>query len=432
MADNANVRSSDPANGAEVVFTIDTLTIAAVTATLLELLLPAARAAVGGAEAYVSRPGASNQGEQPKKGIHIYLYQVVPNAAWRNTIVEARTLADPAKEGPDKRSAGDTVKRRSRLVPLNLHYLLSFYGDEPAYEPQRLLNAAVGVLESRPQLDPKAIESMQKNTASLRPQGLADLDAYLQRQAQFLQNVRLTPIGLNLEELSKLWSVFFQVPYTLSVAYEAAVALIDLEPVAPLKLVKERGLYVDQAERGEAADGRGPAQEAGGRKSSQQPPGRPGAQRPGYQIARQRRFGSGPMSIRTTPEWRAANQASLQAELAVLADLLAQHAGLDRVSAFEVDLTEAAPGEHSDAALSGTSRSGAAMVEDETAHRPGDRSFALDHLCAMFGLSRIRARPRAALRWRRVGRRHRAAVRGRARRSGLRVRHAGLGPRDLA
>jgi hypothetical protein len=238
---------ADQPSGAEVEFTIDTLSVAAVTATLLEMLLPAARAAVGGAEAYVSRPGASNQGEQPKKGIH--LYQVAPNAAWRNTVVEARTLADPAKPGTDKRSADDTVRRRSRLVPLNLHYLLSFYGDEPAYEPQRLLNAAVGVLESRPRLDIPSIESMQKNTANLRPQGLADLDAYLQRQAQFLQNVRLTPIGLNLEELSKLWSVFFQVPYTLSMAYEAAVALIDLEPVAPLKLVKERGLYVDQAEQ---------------------------------------------------------------------------------------------------------------------------------------------------------------------------------------
>ena len=38
---------------------------------------------------------------------------------------------------------------------------------------------------------------------------------------------------MNLEELSKLWSVFFQTPYALSIAYQASVVLIepDLEPI---------------------------------------------------------------------------------------------------------------------------------------------------------------------------------------------------------
>jgi hypothetical protein len=42
-----------------------------------------------------------------------------------------------------------------------------------------------------------------------------------------IENVKLTPISLSLEELSNLWSVFFQVPYALSVAYEAAAVLIE-------------------------------------------------------------------------------------------------------------------------------------------------------------------------------------------------------------
>ena len=40
---------------------------------------------------------------------------------------------------------------------------------------------------------------------------------------------KFTPISLNLEELSKLWSVFFQIPYTLSIAYMASVVLIEAE-----------------------------------------------------------------------------------------------------------------------------------------------------------------------------------------------------------
>jgi hypothetical protein len=43
--------------------------------------------------------------------------------------------------------------------------------------------------------------------------------------------VRVSPLALNLEELSKLWSVFFQVPYTLSVAYQASIVFLE-EPVA--------------------------------------------------------------------------------------------------------------------------------------------------------------------------------------------------------
>jgi len=39
--------------------------------------------------------------------------------------------------------------------------------------------------------------------------------------------VKFCPIGLDLEELSKLWSIFFQTPYVLSTAYQASVVLIE-------------------------------------------------------------------------------------------------------------------------------------------------------------------------------------------------------------
>ena len=55
--------------------------------------------------------------------------------------------------------------------------------------------------------------------------------------------VKFTPAQLSLDDLSKVWSVFFQTPYALSVAYEATVVLIegDETPRAPLP-VRQRNL----------------------------------------------------------------------------------------------------------------------------------------------------------------------------------------------
>ena len=57
--------------------------------------------------------------------------------------------------------------------------------------------------------------------------------------------VKFTPLSLSLEELSKLWSVFFQTPYALSVAYQGSVVLIESEESHQTPLpVRQRNLYV--------------------------------------------------------------------------------------------------------------------------------------------------------------------------------------------
>jgi hypothetical protein len=62
--------------------------------------------------------------------------------------------------------------------------------------------------------------------------------------ADEVEIVRLSPLSLNLEELSKLWSVFFQTPYVLSVAYLASVVLIDGDDMPQPSLpVSGRNLY---------------------------------------------------------------------------------------------------------------------------------------------------------------------------------------------
>src|SRR5690606_16023724 len=58
--------------------------------------------------------------------------------------------------------------------------------------------------------------------------------------ADAVEQIKFTPLTLSLEELSKLWSVFFQAPYALSVAYQGTVVLIESEesPHSPLPVLR--------------------------------------------------------------------------------------------------------------------------------------------------------------------------------------------------
>jgi hypothetical protein len=236
------------------------LAIATVTATLRAMLQNAAGVAVPGALVNVRRPDAPAQGGQEKAAVNLYLYQVVPNAAWRNTTLDQRIQDQP---GP--RSGTDRVVRR-RQVPVNLHYLFSFYGNEQELEPQRLLGATLGVLEAQPWLDARTVRDLEGSIAYLNRADLAP-DSYLDVQVTQIQGVRLAPIPLNLEELSKLWSVFFQVPYALSVAYEASVVLLDAGLGVPVKVVTGRRIGVTNLEAPDDREVGLPDQPAGGAPS---------------------------------------------------------------------------------------------------------------------------------------------------------------------
>ncbi len=146
--------------------------------------------------------------------VRIFLYQVTPNPTWRNNDL-------PTRRG------GGTVIQRSQ-VALDLHYLLTFSGNEPKHEPQRMLGRVARLLHSQPLLTAQQIQKA-KTHASL-------ITANLEDQTEL---VKFSPIPLTLEELSKLWSIFFQSPYALSMAYQAAVVFIETEdtPTASLPVV---------------------------------------------------------------------------------------------------------------------------------------------------------------------------------------------------
>jgi hypothetical protein len=205
------------------------LAIATVTATLRRVLQDALNTAaagepggVSGAFVYSLRPDGSGNGAIDK-GINIYLYHVTPNAALRNADL------------PTRRADGTLAQRPQ--AALDLHYLLSFYGQDSQLEPQRLMGVAVRTLHSRPILTRQMIRDTLADPIFnfLAASDLADQ----------IELIKLAPLSLSLEELSKLWSVFFQTSYALSIAYQATVVLIESEETTQAALpVRQPLVYV--------------------------------------------------------------------------------------------------------------------------------------------------------------------------------------------
>lgn len=170
---------------------MSTRAIAAVTATLRNLLDRGLNAELPGTRVTTRPPDKARDGSAGNQ-VNLFLYQTRPNAAWRN--LESAGPGQPP-------------------LALNLHYLLSAYGDnEDDAEPfsHRLLGEAMHLFHANPVLDPQQIRA-----------ALAGNDLYEQ-----VERVRITLQPLALEELTKLWSTF-QTPYRISVAYEVSVVLIE-------------------------------------------------------------------------------------------------------------------------------------------------------------------------------------------------------------
>jgi len=182
------------------------LAIATVTAALQQVLQGPVKAAVSSATVGFNRPDGSAAGQQSAL-VNVYLYQVTPNAAYRNADL------------PTRRDDGTLVQRPQ--AALDLHYLFTFHGDDSQLEPQRLLGAVTSTLHAQPLISKQNINAAVGHFAFLAGSGVD----------QQLERIKFTPTALSLEEFSKLWSVFFQVEYSLSAAYRASVVLIQSDDV---------------------------------------------------------------------------------------------------------------------------------------------------------------------------------------------------------
>ncbi|GHA17061.1 DUF4255 domain-containing protein [Streptomyces purpurascens] len=146
--------------------------------------------------------------------VTVFLYQVTPNTSQRNNDLPARA------------SDGTLVRRPA--AALDLHYLISAYGEEAELVGQRLIGSVVRTLHEIPVLPRDIIE-----LAGQRPH-LSGSDL-----AEAVQRVRFTPTAMDVDETSKLWGMLHQTPYTLSVVYQAVLVLIDgRETPVPAKPVE--------------------------------------------------------------------------------------------------------------------------------------------------------------------------------------------------
>jgi hypothetical protein len=204
------------------------LAIATVTATLKELVdvtLKNEKPPINfDFEVTTKRPDAKDNQPSDKARVNIFLYQVTPNAAYRN------------EDLPTRRSNGEVAQRPR--VALDLHYLFTvFDADEGKLEAQRLLGSVARTLHAHPILTRDDIRDVitDPQYSFLAPSNLAD----------DIELVKFTPTSISLEELSKLWSVFFQIPYALSVTYQGTVVLIEAEAAPRVALpVLKRNIVV--------------------------------------------------------------------------------------------------------------------------------------------------------------------------------------------
>ncbi|GAA2416651.1 hypothetical protein GCM10010420_53650 [Streptomyces glaucosporus] len=148
--------------------------------------------------------------------ITVFLYQVTANTSQRNGDLPTR-------------AADGTLLRRSAAA-LDLHYLISAYGNETELVGQRLIGCVVRTLHEIPVLPRPLIEEV----ARLPYLEGSDL-------AETVQKVRFTPTQMDIDETSKLWGMLHQTPYSLSVAYQASLVLIEgREQPVPARPVERR------------------------------------------------------------------------------------------------------------------------------------------------------------------------------------------------
>ncbi|MBT2382270.1 DUF4255 domain-containing protein [Streptomyces sp. ISL-11] len=186
----------------------DTFAVAAVTDTLRSILQGAVGRQVPGT-VVTARPPDEVTAERPPSALNVYLYRTAVDGGWRNL--------DPAGTRP-----GETGRP---ALPLVLHYLLTPYASGEAEEStaHRILGAAMAALHDHAELRPAEIK---------RAAPFSDLHQQSER-------VRITPVPVSTDDISKLWTAF-QSQYRASVAYEARIVLIDsaVPTRAPLPVLR--------------------------------------------------------------------------------------------------------------------------------------------------------------------------------------------------
>lgn len=160
--------------------------------------------------------------------LNLFLYQVMPNASWRN-------------HGLPAHDAGGQQRLANPPLALDLYYLISAYSGGDLHA-EILLGYAMQLMHEFPVITREMIRTALSPSPDLGvvlPPALRALaDCGLAEQMELL---RITPLTLNTEESSKLWSAA-QTSYRPTAAYQVSVVLIEATRPARVPLpVLSRG-----------------------------------------------------------------------------------------------------------------------------------------------------------------------------------------------
>lgn len=181
------------------------LALAAVT-TVLKALLdnrliePAVSASVGEVAVSALPPDRIDVGADERSRLNLFLYRATPHTMLRQE--------------------GDWAPHGRTALTLDLHYLITAYGERD-FHAEILLGHAVQLLLETPLLTPELIKSVA--AAHGDDTILAQAAATLAEQRQ---PVAITPEFLSADESSKLWSAL-QARYRPSAAYKAATVVVE-------------------------------------------------------------------------------------------------------------------------------------------------------------------------------------------------------------
>jgi hypothetical protein len=158
-------------------------------------------------------PDRVDTGQNEPNQLNLFLYQVTPNLGWRNQCL------------PGRDAAGNSISNPP--LALDLHYMVTAYGSEDFYA-EVLLGYAMFLLHETPVFTRAQLQTVLANPSpvdgSILPPAFQNLPAIdLANQVEIL---KITPVYLSTEELSKMWTAM-QARYRPTMAYLVSVVLIQ-------------------------------------------------------------------------------------------------------------------------------------------------------------------------------------------------------------
>jgi hypothetical protein len=167
-----------------------------------------------------------------KSRLNLFLYQITPNAGWRN-------VGLPSRNGQGERISNPPLA-------LDLHYLLTAYGAEEMHA-EILLGYGMQLLHETPVLTRDAIRTALRAPTVVEAGG--DLPAamrnlFTSELAEQVEMIKIAPQSLSTEEISRMWAAF-GAKYRPTAVYQASVVLIESRRATRSALpVRQRNIYV--------------------------------------------------------------------------------------------------------------------------------------------------------------------------------------------